>query len=409
MKIRSITFFISFSSVNSQRMIEDCAQNAQAIRRTLESDDITVQTIRLATSSFAPHLSKNNPQMTLDHIKWLENMAIQSGFDYLSIGPALVDIPISYPFIPEILANTRNVFCSAMMMDPQHQIHLNAVKSAAEIIVQAAPLEPDGFANLRFAALANVQPHGPFFPSAFHDDQQKAGYAFAIEAADEVLQVFSSAPSLDQARQSLLTRLEEQVALIQSRIESLRTSSDMKFYGFDISVAPFPSDDISLGKALESLGVSALGLHGSLTAAAFLADTLDRGNWLKTGFNGLMLPLLEDSRLAKRSVDGTLSVKDLLMFSAVCGTGLDTIPLAGNVSTQQIYALLMDISALSARLRKPLTARLMPVPGKMAGELTSFQFSFFANGRILELNAEPLGNHFAHPDEILSIHPRPTH
>ena len=119
-----------------------------------------------------------------------------------------------------------------------------------------------------------------------------------------------------------------------------------------------------------------------MAAAAFLADTLDRGEWRKTGFNGLMLPVLEDSTLAARS-GGTLGLKDLLLFSAVCGTGLDTIPLPGSVTAWQIEALLLDVAALAVRLNKPLTARLMPVPGKREGELTTFNFSYFSNGKLM--------------------------
>ena len=142
---------------------------------------------------------------------------------------------------------------------------------------------------------------------------------------------------------------------------------------------------------MENLGVERIGMMGSLSAAAILAETLDRGKWLKAGFNGLMLPVLEDSILASRSVEGSFSVKDLLMYSAVCGTGLDTVPLPGDITVDEIEALLMDIAALSLRLNKPLTARLMPVPGLKSGEMTQFDFDFFKNGKILDFPASRLG------------------
>ena len=89
-----------------------------------------------------------------------------------------------------------------------------------------------------------------------------------------------------------------------------------------------------------------------------------------SSFSGLMLPVLEDSVLAERAAEGTLTIKDLLLYSAVCGTGLDTVPLAGDINANQISSILMDLAALSLRLDKPLTARLMPIPGKKAGDLT---------------------------------------
>ena len=68
-------------------------------------------------------------------------------------------------------------------------------------------------------------------------------------------------------------------------------------------------------------------------------------------------------------------MKDLLLYSAVCGTGLDTVPLPGDVTADQLYALLLDLAFLSQRLDKPLTARLMPVPGKKAGDADRLRFS----------------------------------
>ena len=41
---------------------------------------------------------------------------------------------------------------------------------------------------------------------------------------------------------------------------------------------------------------------------------------------GLMLPVLEDPVLAKRAGEGRYGVQDLLLYSSVCGTGLDVVP-----------------------------------------------------------------------------------
>jgi len=147
-------------------------------------------------------------------------------------------------------------------------------------------------------------------------------------------------------------------------------------------------------------------MSGTLSAAAFLADTLDRGRWQRAGFNGLFLPVMEDSVLARRAAEGALSVRDLLLVSSVCGAGLDTVPLPGDSSPAQIAALLLDVAALSARLRKPLTARLMPIPGKTAGEKIEFDFEFFANSKVMQLPADPLHGLLA-GDELLEIRPRP--
>ncbi len=118
-----------------------------------------------------------------------------------------------------------------------------------------------------------------------------------------------------------------------------------------------------------------------------------------------MLPVLEDSTLAQRSIEGSLSLKDLLLYSAVCGTGLDTVPLPGETSVPQLYAILLDLAALAVRLGKPLTARLMPIPGKVVGDPTAFNFSYFANGKVMSTQAAPLQGGLA-GDETFTLFPR---
>jgi len=145
-----------------------------------------------------------------------------------------------------------------------------------------------------------------------------------------------------------------------------------------------------------------VGLAGTLACAAILTESLDRASFTRTGFNGLMLPVLEDTILSDRAAMGILTIRDLLMCSAVCGTGLDTIPIPGDTPSDHIAALLLDLATLALRLNKPLTARLMPVPGKSAGDTTNFSFSYFSNSRILSLPALPLQGCLA-GEELLEI------
>jgi uncharacterized protein (UPF0210 family) len=98
-----------------------------------------------------------------------------------------------------------------------------------------------------------------------------------------------------------------------------------------------------------------------------------------------MLPVCEDYGLAKRNDDGMFDLTNLLSYSAVCGTGLDTIPLPGNVSEKKLYALLLDIASLSIKLNKPLSARLMPFPGKKSREMTNYEFEYFVNSKTMRI------------------------
>ncbi len=237
--------------------------------------------------------------------------------------------------------------------------------------------------------MANVRPGGPFFPASYHDSDQPT-FALAIECADEAVAAFENAKTIEEGRKTLVETLEMHGHKLATAAEPLKYQFTIKFGGIDFSLAPFPQEARSLGAAMERIGVPQVGLHGSLTAAAILTESIDRADFPRAGFCGLMMPVLEDNILAQRAAQGALSVKDVLMYSAVCGTGLDTIPLPGDVTVEQISALLLDITSLSLRLNKPLTARLMPIPGKKAGDATNFDFDYFANSQVMALESDGL-------------------
>lgn len=406
MKIRSITSFYDPGIINADYILETLSNVAKECKEICQQNGYEVQTLRLATIPFSLIKPNDNNDEVIKVTKAMEIKAKNKGFDYLSLGPALIDRKESYHVISNLIAETEFTFFSGIIADQTNGISIQAIQNCAKIICQNASLEDNGFANLRFSALANVKPFAPFFPGSYHQPGQPPSISIAIEGGDEVVHAFKRAKNLLEARTFLIESLEHHANQLGLIFSELLADQKIVFQGFDFSVAPFPDDAHSLGAAMEHLGVSLLGKHGSLAAAAFLADTLDRGMWERCGFNGLMLPLLEDSRLAQRSIDQSLSIKDLLMFSAVCGTGLDTIPIPGSTSQEQIEALLLDIAALSSRLNKPLTARLMPIPGKDAGDLTTFNFEYFSNGRVLPIDSKPLVGFFANHQEKFRLRPK---
>ena len=401
MRIRSITFFIHPRWPLSELLLQKAGIFARHAREVFQSAGYPVQTIRMATPPFSDFLPEEGLPKICNQV---EVLAHSEGFDYVSLGPAITDRLETYLVIPDLLVATGNTFFSGHLTTPTGEVSLPAVRACAEVIHRISPLEPDGFANLRFAALANVPPWAPFFPAAYHQGKSPV-FALALEAADLVVDVFSQASSLAQAQDQLLSVISSHAQALEKQADKLASMYRFEFKGIDFTPAPFPTNDISLGHALESLGLAGFGLSGSLAAAAFLTSTLDKADFKRTGFNGLMLPLLEDSILAQRGEEGLLTVTDLLLYSAVCGTGLDTLPLPGDTSVDQLYAVLLDLAALSSRLAKPLTARLMLIPGKQAGEKTGFDFDFFANSKVLGLPAKPLTGLLA-GGENLPISPR---
>jgi len=415
MKIRSITYFCNPKYPLDEKALQKAGIFLDEARSAYEAAGYEVQTTRLATIPF-PKLSRSNdfsrskattPALAggaREVATTLSEILPQIGVAYASLGPALIEYPDSYKVIPEAIAASKNIFFGGEMASREKGISLSAVKACAEIIQKTSTITPDGFANLRFAALANVNAGAPFFPAAYHDaDADEPAFAIATESADLAVDAFSNAKTVDEGRRALIAEIEKHGKTI-TRISN-NELSNTKFRGIDFSFAPFPDDAHSLGNAVEKMGVPKIGLHGSLAAAAILTEAVDRADFPHTGFSGFMQPILEDSVLAQRAAEGTLTIKDVLLYSAVCGTGLDTIPLPGDTAAEQIVPLLLDLCALALRLDKPLTARLMPIPNKKAGDETNFDFAFFAPSRVMALESAEL-NFPLNSQEVLHINKR---
>jgi uncharacterized protein (UPF0210 family) len=392
MKIRSITYFCNPQYPLEEKVLQSAGTFLSRAKSAYEAAGYEVQTVRLATVPFPQLLGEENINSLPEFTGRIGDAAQQLGISYLSLGPASPEMPRSYEVIPEAIFVSRNVFFGGVMADKTRGIDLGAIRACADVIVKCATLEQNGFANLQFAALANVGPGAPFFPAAYHDNDEPV-FAIATESADLAVQAFENAQSLEEGRNNLISDIEKHgQTLARTANHEL---SNVRFGGIDFSLAPFPDDAHSLGNAVEKIGVPKTGHHGSLAAAAILTEAVDRADFPHTGFSGFMQPILEDSVLAKRAAEGTLTVKDALLYSAVCGTGLDTVPLPGDIISEQLVPLLLDICALALRLDKPLTARLMPVPGKKAGDATNFDFGFFANSKVMALASEKLTNSFS--------------
>jgi len=406
MKIRSITCFIDPSYPLDGQKLKNAGKFLQVAQPIFVAADYEVQSTRLATVPFPNLLPASKPGVLARLAQSLEAAASELGYAYVSLGPALPEIPESYASIPGALAATQNAFFSALMTGADGKVSLPAIQQCAKVIQRASTISPDGFANLRFAALANVPAGSPFFPAAYHQGEEPS-FALATESADLAVVAFSQAASLEVARRNLVNAMETHARRLTEAARQVEQQTGVRFGGIDFSLAPFPSEELSIGTALEHLGVPVFGGHGSLAAAAILADTMDQARFLRAGFSGLFLPVLEDATLARRAAEGSLGVKDLLLYSAVCGTGLDTIPLPGDASADQLSAVLVDLASLSSRLSKPLTTRLMPIPGKKAGDPTGFDFAYFANSRVMSLDSLPLKG-FLNSQETFGLQRRPT-
>jgi len=390
MNIRALTGFIDPGSPIEARRIAALAACLQAAKARLEEAGYPVQTLRLATPPPSEMHRPVPPAERPDFARMLEAECFVHGIDYASLGPALAEEADGLAVVPEVLSATENVFTSGLFCDAESGLSLAAARGCAQVILDVARLTPDGFANLRFAALASVPPGTPFFPSAYHVGGGMA-IAAATEGAELAVDALRDVSSIATARRRLVGMIEAHATALARLLHAVASENEARFLGIDFSLAPYPEHFRSIGAAIESFGVGSVGSGGSVAAVAFLADCLERAEFRRTGFCGLFLSVLEDDTLAARAAAAQLAVNDLLLLSAVCGAGLDAVPLPGDASLDGITGLLVDLGALSLRLQKPLTARLMPIPGKSAGDEVRFDFPYFADSRVLPLREFPLG------------------
>ena len=352
-----------------------------AAKRAYVAAGIEVQTTRVAGPDLARPMLEG-----LDFRVWAaqtEASARSAGIEFLSLGriPASAHQLVAEQLAP-VLAAGEVAFLSADLID-QRLPSVAMAAACAKAVKQLAHTTPQGFGNLRFAATVNCPPNIPFLPAAYHVGGAPL-FSIAVQAADVVVDALSGPGSMAEIEDRLVGALEVATRPVERIADDLAQAHGYAFVGIDLSPAPFPSDDVSIGGALECAGVERFGAPGTLYLAAMVTRAIRRTRVRRCGFSGLMLPVLEDSVLARRAAESPPSLHELLLYSAVCGTGLDTLPLPGDISEAELAGAFLDVAALSVALNdKPLTARLLPVPGARAGDLTTYTFDYFSNSRVL--------------------------
>jgi uncharacterized protein (UPF0210 family) len=375
-KIRAITVGINFTSASFARRIKKMGEFIKSARQAFEESGYRVQTTRMTSQPWVEYLSGLSTPKLIDRIRILEDQCHNARIDFLSIGTA--HRPEHIKLVAKILDSTKIVSCSATIAEKKKGMDHDATLSAAQAIMRIAQVSGNGEGNFRFAALANCPSDIPFFPASFH--RGRSCFMIALESGDLLVKALTAARDLVTAKKKLTSLLESEYKKIEKIAERMEKRHGIFLRGIDTSPAPSIQRSGSVALAIEKMGHGEFGTPGTLAVAGMITSVLRSLRVRKCGFSGLMLPVMEDFGLAQRI--GKLSIDALLIYSAICGTGLDCVPLPGDIGVAKIRHILLDVATLALRLNKPLSARLLPIPGQGAGAMTKIDSPYLINCQI---------------------------
>jgi uncharacterized protein len=382
-KVRTITAFISLDRARYQEQIQKTLKFLRQAKFAFETAGFEVQTIRITTQPFPEYTRGWPDDNVLAFFRDYDALAVKEGF-IASIGPAMVndeDNPHEAELLGKIIANSKSLDGSVFIAG-EDGIHWKSIQAAAGVIKYLEANTPHSQGNFNFTTSSLVPSGGPFYPASSFDGAGRQ-FAIGLQSANVVSEVLALTKSPSEAEARLKSELGMYATQIEKTATGISAASGWTYGGLDLS--PAPLKDVSIGRAIENFVGAPLGSSGTLSAAALITRALKAIPVKQAGYSGLMLPVLEDTVIAQRWSEGRLSIDAILSYSAVCGTGLDTIPLPGDVTPEQLARILGDVASLSVKWHKPLSARLQPVSGKKAGEVTEFDSPFLVDAKIQPL------------------------
>jgi uncharacterized protein (UPF0210 family) len=150
----------------------------------------------------------------------------------------------------------------------------------------------------------------------------------------------------------------------------------VRFGVVDLSLAPTPTVGDSIGEIFQALGLSQIGVPGSTAALAMLNDAVKKGGAFASshvgGLSGAFIPVSEDLNIANAAHKGFLSLEKLEAMTSVCSVGLDMVPVPGDITEECLAGMIADEMAVGMINAKTTATRIIPVPGKKAGDSVYF-------------------------------------
>ncbi len=344
-----------------------------------------VESVRITTQPLAELVRGLSDADALAYLKAIDDLAARQSF-LPNIGPAMLrdgDDPRTMQLLARALSSLSQVNASAIIAG-EDGIHWKVIRESARLVRYVADHSPHSQGTFSFAATAMLGPYGPFYPGAYH---LGAGERLAIgfEGANVVREVFAhTAGDFDAATAELTRQLTVHARVAEQIGTQVAARHGWTFMGVDPTPAPLA--DVSIGGAIEAFTGAKFGSSGTMTAALIITTAVKAIPVKQIGYAGLMVPVMEDKLLAQRWAEGTYDLDALLAYSAVCATGLDTVPLPGDVSEAQLARIYGDVASLAWKWHKPLAARLQPVAGRKPGDATGFDDPYLFNTKIHPLH-----------------------
>lgn len=381
LRIRTITAGVELENASQLDRIERAVSVLQRGRKHFEEAGYEVQTTRVATNPFLASLDAAARDRQLPLLEKLDQLVSESGV-IASVGPVIdadrADDAFGF-WAAELVRRTRSVSFSANIAS--ESIHPRTSLAAARAMVTLSTAIPNGLGNFRFAAAANIPAGTPFFPVAWHRGAESI--AIGVESAAIVEDAFREAKSADATR-VLRETMTKALRPIETLAQQFAQREGRDYLGIDSS--PAPLKDRSIAAAIEALIGGPFGTASTLEACSIITAAIKSLDVKTCGYSGLMLPVLEDPVLAQRAGEGRFGIRDLLLYSSVCGTGLDVVPIPGDTPVEAVAGLLRDVAALSVRLKKALSARLFLVPEKRVGEIARFTDPLLTDCTVMKLD-----------------------
>lgn len=296
--------------------------------------------------------------------------------------------------IPEALATTDRVCSSVNVASTKAGINMDAVREMGRVIKETAWLTRDrgGLGCAKLVVFSNAVEDNPFMAGAFHgvgepEKELHVGLS-GPGVVKSVLESMSGA-SFDEVAEAIkktsfkITRMGELVAR-----EACRRLG-IPFGICDLSLAPTPAQGDSVARIFEEMGLEATGAPGTIAALALLTDAVKKGGIMASshvgGLSGAFIPVTEDEGMVSAVERGALTVDKLEAMTTVCSVGLDMIAIPGDTPEETIAGIIADEAAIGMMNHKTTGVRIIPVPGKKAGERVDFG-GLLGGGPIMEVS-----------------------